>query len=61
MGPRGLSRAEAYRKPAFAKTLENMCVFIVLGGPGPSKTASEDPRRSQEGSQEAILDYSGPS
>ena len=49
MSPRGPSRAPKYRKPAFAKTLKNHWFFKVFGGPRPSKTASEDPRRLPRG------------
>ena len=49
MTPRGPPRASKYRKPAFAKTLKNQCFFNVFGGPRPSKTASEDPRRLPRG------------
>jgi len=49
MGPRGPSRASKYRKPEFAKTLKNHWFFKVFGGPRPSKTASEDPRRVPRG------------
>ena len=45
MGPRGPPRASKYRKPAFTKTFKNHLFFKVFGGPGPSKTAPEDPRR----------------
>ena len=49
MSPRGPSRAPKYRKPGFAKTLKNHLFFKVFGGPRPSKTASEDPRRLPRG------------
>ena len=49
MGPRGPSRASKYRKPEFAKTLKKHWFFMVFGGPRPSKTASEDPRRVPRG------------
>ena len=49
MGPRGPSKASKYRKPAFAKTLKKRLFFKAFGGPRPSKTASEDPRRVPRG------------
>ena len=49
MGPREPFRASTYRKIAFAKTLENHLFFKVFGGPRPSRTASEDPRRLPRG------------
>ena len=45
MGPRGPPRASKYRKPAFTKTVKNHEFSKVFGGPRPSKTASEVPRR----------------
>ena len=60
--PRGPSRAPKYRKPAFAKNLKNHLFFKVFGGPRPSKTASEDPRkvpRGYLGLLEAILSHLG--
>jgi len=62
MDPRGPSRDPKYRKPAFAKTLKNHWFFKVFGGPRPSKTASEDPRRVPRGYLglfEAILGHLG--
>ena len=49
MGPRGPSRTSKYRKPASAKALKNNLFFNILGGPRPSKTASEDPKRLSRG------------
>ena len=49
MDPRGPSRASKYRKLTFAKTLKNHCFSKVFGGPRPSKTATEDPRRLPRG------------
>ena len=60
--PRGPSRAPKYRKPTTPKTLKNQWFFKVFGGPGPSKTASEDPRRLSRGYLgllEAILNHLG--
>ena len=49
MGPRGPPRASKYRKPAFTKTVKNHEFSKVFGGPRPSKTASEVPRRLPRG------------
>jgi len=62
MDPRGPSRAPKHRKPEFAKTLKNHWFFKVFGGPRPSKTASEDPKRLPRGYLgllEAILSHLG--
>ena len=52
MGPGGPSRASKYRKPAFAKALENHRFSKVLGVQGRPR----QPWKTQEGSQEASED-----
>jgi len=61
-GPKRTIKSLKYRKPAFAKTLKNHWFFKVFGGPRPSKTASEDPKRLPRGYLgllEAILSHLG--
>jgi len=49
MTTRGSSRTLKQRKPVFANTLKTHTFFNVFGGPRPSKTVYEDPRRLPRG------------